>query len=90
MVGSTPPLAAKERKMLWILLIYLAGYVTSYLVIKKAVRDGSWKLSDRVFCLVVSLGSWMSVIAGLITGSVLYISEPPVGCKIDWDKEVKW
>ncbi len=53
-----------KRKIL-IIIIYLSGYVCSYTYGKYTLMqyENKWTKSDRAFTLVLSLGSWLSVVA---------------------------
>lgn len=56
----------KRKKLLIGWIIYLTGYVCSYLIIRadtKIVAHGQYTVANRNICLIISLGSWISVVA---------------------------
>ena len=59
------------QNILIFLSIYITGYVISYLVIKKDFVDTfgreNWTHGDRIFALILSTGSWLGAVGGIIS-----------------------
>lgn len=67
-------------------LIYLVGYVLSYLLIRKDFKNCNitWTQGCRLFALFCSLFSWFTILAGIL---IVY----PISYAIrNLDKKVKW
>lgn len=52
--------------MLTTILIYLAGLVVSYAILYAIFKTMLFTIEDRLFLLVCSLASWITVIAALM------------------------
>lgn len=65
------------------LVIYVLGYITSYLTGRFIYRTRMppYTISDRIWLLIVSLLSWIAVIANIIILADF---------TIDTEKEAKW
>lgn len=71
--------------IVYYVLIYLVGYVLSYLFIRHDFKRDNlpWTLGQRVFALILSCLSWVIVLAGVL---IVY----PIGWCIRSNKPVKW
>lgn len=70
-------------------LIYLVGYLASYVVGRYQLKGETktYMLSDRIFMLVFSLGSWFSFIIILTS----FLLSPSSKCSERFrDRPVKW
>lgn len=66
-----------------IVFLYLIGSLVCYLLFRKAFRmDDEFTVSDRIFCFIYAITSWVGAIAGAIV------------CLASWsgdcDKPAKW
>lgn len=62
-----------------LVILYLAGCFVSYVLDRWAVKRlfGNWAKSDRVNAIAYSVLSWASVLAGLITISIMQKNDNP-------------
>lgn len=67
------------------ILIYLIGYVLAYYLTKKTFRYGGWQddweWPDVIISLLLSIFSWISVLAALISLGLFALS--------DWESKSK-
>ncbi len=69
-----------KKKIIIIAIIYILGYVCSYFMIKQTMKSfgsGKWTTSDRRITLLLSTGSWLTVIGTVGTNAILHIETLP-------------
>jgi hypothetical protein len=74
-------------------LIYLAGYLASYVVGRYQIKGETktYMLSDRIFMLVFSLGSWFTFIVILTSFLPSFLLSLSSKCSERFrDRPVKW
>lgn len=73
--------------MLIYILIYGIGTFLCYYLfrfIMKQQREDNWVLTEKLITMMLSLGSWASILAYLSFLAAIFIF------KVDPDKKVKW
>lgn len=69
-----------KKRFVIIAVIYIIGYVCSYFMIRQTMKsfcNGKWTTSDRGITLLLSTGSWMTVIGTGGAFAMLYIETLP-------------